>query len=136
MKENLRFWAKVTGIALFILVLNIAISVLEVFVYALIIPGKERSFYDAHALVSAPWVSGICGAILMYLFVRRYIKRNVDKQFLFAIGLPTAYVAIDVAIILAGQLWTDDAFATFLCANAAKYAGAMVAYFTFKQQTK
>lgn len=129
MKSQLSFVLRILGTALLIMAIDVLLSVLEVFIYARFVPDKPASFYDAHALQSAPWVSGIAGGLLMLVFTRRYISKNASYHLLYALALPTVYVLIDISIIWAIQADLAANYPTYIIATLAKYAGALAAYF-------
>ena len=107
----------------------VIISFLEVAVYSYLInPGQEESVYEAHANVSAPYISGIFGFIIFFLVARHWKKKgypNVSKLiFLF----PLIYVLLDIIIITAAGVKWSDFFLIFLIANAAKFLGSYLGY--------
>ncbi len=128
MKSPFLFLLRVLGTALLIMLINIALSVLEVFIFARFVPGKPADFYDAHALQSAPWVAGIAGGLLMFVFTRRYISKQASRPLLYALALPTGYILIDVGIICIMQVDLRGNYHIYLLAALAKYAGAIIAY--------
>lgn len=130
---NSRTWLQIVVAALLLHVALILISVVEVFIYSIaIVPGKDQTFYSSHAEVSGPWVSGIFGFILIFLLVRRFIKRHSENHLLFTIGFPTVYIMIDLVILLAwGVDWSDLRPVIFL-ANGTKMLAAFLGYVIFK----
>ena len=65
---NLGRIARLIGVALLVMVTNIAVSVLYMVVYSYLIdPGHEKEYYDAHIQVAAPYCSIIAGIPLMFL---------------------------------------------------------------------
>ena len=60
--------ATLVGIALAVMAVNVAISVLYMVVYGHVIdPGHERGYYDAHIKIAAPYCSIVAGIPLMFL---------------------------------------------------------------------
>jgi hypothetical protein len=129
MKSQLLFAFRILGTAILIMVIDVLFSVLEVFIYARFVPDKPSSFYDAHALQSAPWVSGIAGGLLMFAFTRHYINKKASRHLLYALALPTVYTLVDFSIIVAIQADLKANYVTYIIATLAKYAGALIAYF-------
>src|SRR5687767_13556225 len=120
---------KLTGLAILTMITLVIISFLEVAVYSYLInPGQEESVYEAHANVSAPYISGIFGFIIFFLVARHWKKKgyqNVSKLiFLF----PLIYVLLDIIIITAAGVKWSDFFLIFLIANAAKFLGSYLGY--------
>ena len=60
--------ATLVGIALAVMVINIAIAVLYMVVYGHVInPGHEKGYYDAHIKIAAPYCSIVAGIPLFFL---------------------------------------------------------------------
>ena len=56
------------GVALLVLVVNVAVSILYMVVYGhLISPGHEEQYYHDHIKVAAPYCSIVAGIPLMFL---------------------------------------------------------------------
>lgn len=129
------FWLKLIGTAVLLHVALILLSIIEVAVYSLVIePGHNEAFYMSHANSSGPWVSGIFGALFMFLLVRWFLKRFSKQQLAYAIGLPVIYHAIDLALLLpSAEL--QDFVVPFALATAAKIGGVITAYFIYRDQT-
>lgn len=94
---------KAFGVAILLMVLNIAVSFAVMWVYGSFIePGHEQAFYQEAAQRIAPWSSVIAGALLFFLggweFARRQPARN---GLAFAAVFTLIYVAIDVGVIAA-----------------------------------
>jgi hypothetical protein len=94
---------KAAGIALALMVLNVAVSFGVVWVYASFIePGHDEAFYQAAAQWIAPWSSVFAGAVLFFLALWWLAWRRQGRNgFLFAGSVVAIYAAIDVAIIAA-----------------------------------
>jgi hypothetical protein len=60
--------AALTGLALGVMVVNVAISILYMVVYSYVIdPGHEKAYYEAHIKSAAPYCSIVAGIPLMFL---------------------------------------------------------------------
>lgn len=120
---------KLIGLAILTMVTLVVISIVEVAVYSYIInPGQDESVYEAHANVSAPYISGIFGFIIFFLVARYWKKKPYDNAFKLALLFPVIYILIDIVIIsVAGVKWTDFII-IFMIANAAKFLGSYTGY--------
>ncbi|MFN0022213.1 MAG: hypothetical protein ACKVP0_28525 [Pirellulaceae bacterium] len=123
--------AWLVGVALLVLVANVAASVLYMVVYGHVIdPGHESQYYNDHIQVAGPYCSIVAGIPLMFLagwWVAGWWQRTPGVKAALCVWL--AYVAIDLAVILAvGVTFTVGilfivSFATKL---AAAYFGALL----------
>ena len=60
--------AALAGLALGVMAVNVAISVLYMVVYSYVIdPGHEKAYYEAHVQIAAPYCSIVAGIPLMFL---------------------------------------------------------------------
>ena len=121
---------KLIGLAILTMVTLVIISILEVAVYAYVLnPGHEQSVYDAHAQISAPYISGIFGFIVFFLVARHWKKKEYHNVFKLIFLFPLIYVLLDLAIIVLAELaqWSDFIL-IFILANAAKFLGSYVGY--------
>ena len=60
--------AALTGLALGVMVVNVAISILYMVVYSYAIdPGHEKAYYESHVRIAAPYCSIVAGIPLMFL---------------------------------------------------------------------
>src|SRR4030095_550770 len=60
--------AALAGLALVVMAVNVAISILYMVVYSYAIePGHEKAYYEAHVKVAAPYCSIVAGIPLMFL---------------------------------------------------------------------
>ena len=136
MKKN-KFWLKLIGVAILLHIILIALSILEVAIYSyLIAPDKDEAFYKAHAQISGPWISGICGSLIIFLLVRNFIKKNNDRHLTYTIAFPLTYIAMDILMLLPFNInWTEH-LPIFLMANGAKIAASFLSYFIYKKTIK
>jgi hypothetical protein len=129
-----RFWLKLTGIALLLHVALIICSIVEVAIYSYLIdPGHDEKYYQHHAEISGPWVSGVIGSLLVFLVVRHYIKRAADRHLTYAIALPVFYIIMDVLILLPFHINWHEHLPILLMANGAKLASSLLSYFIYKK---
>ena len=57
-----------TGLALGVMAVNVAISILYMVVYSYVIdPGHQKTYYEAHVKIAAPYCSIVAGIPLMFL---------------------------------------------------------------------
>jgi hypothetical protein len=130
--------AVLVGIALLVLVANVAISILYMVVYGYVIdPGHEDAYYQEHIKIAAPYCSIVAGIPLMFLtgwWVGRFWGVQLGVQSAMIVWL--AYAAIDLAILAsmwvtaASRLTAKDGVlvaASLLTKVAAVYLGALVA---------
>ena len=132
MKQN-KFWLKLTGTAFLLHIILILISIIEVTIYSyLIVPGKDQAFYEAHAQISGPWVSGIFGSIFIFLFVRRFIRKNNERYLTYTTALPFIYILMDILMLLPFNINWNEHLPVFLAANGAKVAASFLSYYLYK----
>jgi len=136
MKKN-KFWLKLIGVAILLHIVLISLSILEVAIYSyLLAPGKDEAFYNTHAQISGPWISGICGSLIIFLLVRNFIKKNNDRQLTYTIIFPLTYIAMDILMLLPFNInWTEH-LPMFLIANGVKIAASFLSYFIYKNRIK
>ena len=120
-------FAKAAGVAVVILVVNVAIAILVVLVYSLFIdPGHPREYYDKAALRIAPWCSHTAGTALFlvagYWCARR---RPVRNGYLFAAAFTVLYAVIDGATVGFVGFFA----VAFLLSMVAKFGAAMLGAF-------
>lgn len=134
--EQKYFWLKLIGMALALHIILILILILEVAVYSYLInPGKDEIFYTAHAEITGPWISGIFGALFMFLLVKRYIRKFSANILLYAIALPVVYMIIDQLILVSAGVNLIGHFMVFIIANGVKVLGSLAAYFIYKPKS-
>ncbi|MGZ5244468.1 MAG: hypothetical protein ACXWDO_09805 [Bacteroidia bacterium] len=120
---------KLIGLAILTMAVLVAISFIEVAIYAYLVnPGHDQAFYDAHAQVSAPYISGIFGFIVFFLVSRYWKKKGYENAFRLAMLFPLIYVLIDVVILFAAGVNWADFILIFIIANTAKFLGSYLGY--------
>lgn len=92
---------KAIGVALVIMVVNVAISFPVVAVYAYFIePGHDAVFYEASAQRIAPWSSVVAGVFLFFGALYWLTRRTPERHAIgFAVAVCLAYAALDLAIV-------------------------------------
>jgi hypothetical protein len=120
---------KLIGLAILTMITLVTISILEVTVYSYLInPGQEVSVYDAHAEMTAPYISGIFGFIVFFLVARHWKKKKYQNLLKLVFLFPLIYVLLDIIIITsAGVKWADFIL-IFAIANTAKFLGSYLGY--------
>ena len=90
--------AALAGLALGVMVVNVAITILYMVVYSHAIdPGHEKAYYEAHVRIAAPYCSIVAGIPLMFL-VGWWVGMRP------AIIVWLVYAVIDVAVLAASGL--------------------------------
>jgi ABC-type transport system involved in cytochrome c biogenesis permease subunit len=124
--------AMLVGVALLVMVANVACSVLYMVVYGHVVnPGHEKAYYEEHIKTAAPFCSIAAGIPLMF-FAGWWVGGFWNAEFAVRSALIVwlAYAVIDLAILLAAGMTGRIAalFAvSFLTKLAAVYLGALVA---------
>jgi len=104
------------------MVVNVACAFLWVFIYSILIaPGQDEAAYQAYAMRAAPWCSVIAG-IPILLGAGWLLARWHGGGWRTGICAGVAYVAIDVAIILAAGALAE--MAAIVALSAATKIGA------------
>ena len=96
----------IIGAAIFILVVNVGLSVLYMVIYGYVInPGHDAQFYQDHVQIAAPYCSIVFGIPLFY-FVCRWIGGKWERSFTVkaAISVWIAYALIDITVLFASGL--------------------------------
>lgn len=120
---------KLVGLAMLTLITLVIISFIEVAVYSYFInPSQEQSEYEAHANLSAPYISGIFGFIVFFLFARYWKKNEYPNALKLAILFPVIYVLLDIIILTAMEVNWADVLPIFIIANIAKFIGSFSGY--------
>ena len=122
--------AWLTGIALLVMVANIAVSILYMVVYSYLIdPGHDKQYYDDHIQTAAPYCSIVAGIPLMFLagwWISGWWQGSFRVKSAMFVWL--VYAVIDVAIMLAAgsTSWMAILVAISMITKlAAVYAGAL-----------
>ncbi|NJM52522.1 MAG: hypothetical protein HC846_03455 [Blastocatellia bacterium] len=95
--------AWIIAAAIFILIVNIGLSIVYMVVYGYLInPGQTESVYQEHVKIAAPYCSIVFGIPLFY-FVCRWISGKWEKSFSVkaALAVWIVYAVIDLTVILA-----------------------------------
>jgi hypothetical protein len=123
--------AWLVGVALLVLVVNVAASILYMVVYSYVIdPGHEAQYYNDHIQVAAPYCSIVAGIPLMFL-ASWWVGGWWEGQFAIkaALGIWLAYAVIDIGVLLAAGLLTPRmavlSAVSLLTKLAAVYLGAL-----------
>lgn len=129
--------ASLIGVALLVMVLNVAVSVLYMVVYShLINTGHPKEYYEEHIKVAAPYCSIVAGLPLMFLaglWVAGWGGVGVaggQSGVEAALVVWLAYAIIDLGVLLAAGMTAKVAIlcaVSLLTKLAAAYAGALVA---------
>jgi hypothetical protein len=129
---NLSRIAWLVGIAVSVMVVNVAVSILYMVVYSYLIdPGHEKQYYDDHIQIAAPYCSIVAGIPLMFLagwWVGGWWQGEFAVKSALVIWL--AYFVIDFAIILAAGMTSRVGVlvaVSVLTKLAAIYFGALFA---------
>lgn len=124
--------AWLVGVAILVMVVNVAVSILYMVIYGhLIDPGHEEQYYHDHIKVAAPYCSIVAGIPLMFLagwWVGGWWEGAFAAKAALVVGF--AYALIDFSVLLAAGLTVKIAvlFAvSFLTKLAAVYLGGVVA---------
>src|SRR5262245_4091148 len=103
--------AWLVGVALLVLVVNVAASILYMVVYSYAInPGHEEQYYKDHIQVAAPYCSIVAGIPLMFL-AGWWVSGWWEGEFAVKAALTVwlVYALIDIAILLAAGMTTKVA---------------------------
>lgn len=124
MKKSFIFWLKVAGCAVLAHVILITLSIAEVFVYSIAFnPGQDQKMYEAHAQVSAPYVSILFGIPVFYLITRLIFSKNEDKKSKILYGLPAIYIMLDIAMLIPYEVDWIGHFWIFALSFGTKFVG-------------
>jgi hypothetical protein len=124
--------AGLVGVALLVMVVNVALSFLYMVVYGHVIdPGHEEQYYHDHIKVAAPYCSIVAGIPLMFLagwWVGGWWEGEFAVKAALVVWL--TYALIDIGVLLAAGLTPRIAVlsaVSVLTKLAAVYVGALVA---------
>jgi hypothetical protein len=124
--------AALVGVALLVMVANVALSVLYMVAYGHVIdPGHEKAYYQEHIKVAAPYCSIVAGIPLMFL-AGWWVRGFWGGEFgvLPALVVWLAYALIDIAILAASGMTARIAVldaVSLLTKLTAVYLGAWLA---------
>jgi hypothetical protein len=124
--------AWLVGVAVLVLVVNVAVSVLYMVVYGhLIDTGHEEQYYQDHIKVAAPYCSIVAGIPLMF-FAGWWVGGWWEGEFAVKAALVVwlAYALIDIGVLLAAGVTARIAIlsaVSLLTKLAAVYLGALFA---------
>lgn len=94
------------GVAILVLVTNVAASILYMVVYGNIIdPGHDAKYYQDHIQIAGPYCSIVAGIPIMFLagwWVAGWWRRSLGVRGSFVVWL--AYTIIDLSILLIAGL--------------------------------
>ena len=127
---NLPQIAWIIGAAIFILVINVGLSIVYMVIYGYLInPGHEEQFYQEHVKIAAPYCSIVFGIPLFYL-VCRWIGGKWERNWAVkaSIAIWLVYFLIDVTVLIASglTLWiTVLATISFTTKLLAAYSGGL-----------
>lgn len=120
---------KLAGLSILTMIILVVISFLEVGVYSYLInPGQEQSVYEAHAELTAPYISGIFGFVVFFLSARYWKNKEYSNVLKLVILFPLIYVLLDIIIITAAGVKWSDFFVIFAIANTSKFLGSYLGY--------
>lgn len=98
--------ARLVGVALLVMVLNVGASIVYMVVYGYVIdPGHDPQYYNDHIQVAAPYSSIVAGIPLMFLagwWVGRWSRGQFAVKSALTVWL--VYTVIDGAVLLAAGL--------------------------------
>lgn len=117
------FW--IIGAAIFILIVNVALSVFYMAIYGhLINPGQPDLFYQEHVKIAAP-VSSIIFGIPLFYSVCRFTGSKWERRFAVkaAVAVWFVYFLIDAAVLLSAGL-TFGIFALAFVSLSTKFIAA------------
>ena len=124
--------AALVGCALGVMAANVAMTVLYMVVYSYVIdPGHEKTYYDAHVKIAAPYCSIVAGMPLMFfvgLWAGGFWGARLAVQS--ALIIWASYAVIDLVILAASGLTFRIGVLvaiSLLTKLAAAYGGALVA---------
>lgn len=120
-------FVKAFGVALLLMVLNVAVSFGVMAVYAYLIdPGHAADYYEAAAQTIAPWSSVFAGAVLFFAAAWLFGARKPSRPaMLFALTFTLIYTLIDLGIITAAGALTSIGYVVAISVFA-KFAGAFL----------
>jgi hypothetical protein len=136
MKKTVIFWLKVAGCAILAHVMLITLSIAEVFMYSITFnPGQDQKVYEAHAQVSAPYVSILFGIPVFWLIARLLYSKNNDRKNAVLCGLPAIYIVLDIAMLIPYKVdWIEHLW-IFVLSFGTKFLGAYAGIRFYKKRS-
>lgn len=121
---------KLIGLALLTMVCLVLLSFIEVAIYSYLInPGHPEAYYEKHAEITAPYISGLFGFLIFFMVSRYWTKKPLSHAFQLSLYFPITYFAIDFIIItLAVGIGMPGFALIFLVANSAKFLGSILGH--------
>lgn len=98
--------ALIIGAAIFVLIVNVALSVVYMVIYSYAVnPGHDEQFYQEYVKTAAPLCSIFFGIPLFY-FVCRWVGRRWEKEFAIkaTVSVWIVYALIDLSVVAAGGI--------------------------------
>ena len=128
-------WVLIIPAAIAVMIVNVAMHILYMVAYSYVInPGQDATYYQAHALVSAPYSSIVFGMPLMFLACR-WIGRKFAARFVITAALLVwlVYFLIDITVLLlTGEL--SRLALLFIISFATKFAAAYLGGLAARKQ--
>jgi hypothetical protein len=120
-------YIKALGVALLLMVLNVAASFAVMAVYGYLIdPGHGADYYESAAQRIAPWSSVFAGALLFFAAAWLFGARKPARPALtFALTFTAIYTLIDLSIIVAAGALLALGYVVAISV-AAKFAAAVL----------
>ena len=118
--------AWIVGTALFIMFVNVVLSVLYIAFYSYFInPGHDERFYQEYARAAAPYCSIVAGMPLFY-FACRWLGGKWEADFAVKAALLVwlVYVLIDISVIGATAGFTSQLAVLAAISMATKFVSA------------
>lgn len=129
-------WLKITVWALAIHIILIILTIIEVFIYSIINPNHEDSFYRDHVEVSGPYISIFFGFILFYFVTRLLSKKFIRNKILIALSLPIIYTIMDFLMVHFSGVYWQEHFIIFIISFIVKTLGSLLGVFKLGEQAR
>jgi hypothetical protein len=127
MKQGLVF-LKILGWAVLLHGILILLTILEVFLYSLLVnPGQGNSVYEAHAQSSGPVISIVFGFFIVWWIARFMIRRNSEMTKVIGYGLPLCYIVVDIVLLVISGTEIAGNYTVFGVSYATKLAAGYIA---------
>lgn len=120
---------KLIGLSILTMIVLVMISFVEVAIFSYFInPDQDMIVYEAHAEVSAPYISGIFGFIIFFLITRYWKKKDYDNILRLTFLFPLTYILLDILIITTAGVQWSEFILIFFIANSAKFLGSYLGF--------